>query len=38
MRHREKSENMTYKIVFDILGLYLKDNEGPDYKVIICNC
>jgi hypothetical protein len=33
MRNRNKEENITYKIVFDIVGIYLKEHDGPNFKV-----
>jgi hypothetical protein len=34
MKHRDKKENVVYRIVFDVLGSYLKEYDTPNYKVI----
>jgi hypothetical protein len=33
MKNRDKKENIVYRIVFDVVGSYLKEYDGPNYKV-----
>ena len=35
LKAKEEKENIVYRIIFDVLGAYLKDNEGPSFKVRI---
>lgn len=32
MKYKEKKENIVYRLVFDVLGTYLREYDGPNYK------
>jgi hypothetical protein len=33
LKKRNTKENVVYKIVLDVLGAYLRDNDLPNYNV-----
>ena len=32
LKMKEKKENIVYRLVFDVLGTYLKEYDSPNYK------
>ena len=33
LKYKERKENIVYRIVMEVLGSYLREYDGPSYKV-----
>ena len=33
MKIKDKKENIVFRIIFDVMGSYLKEYDGPDFNV-----
>ena len=35
LTRKKEKENIVYKIIFDVLGSHLRENDGPTFKVTL---